>query len=218
MIKSGDLRRIFEGAKLYEKHLLNKEFLVVYFDNTKNEYNHKEIHFSDYNFQHLTGIIYKGKNVFNDGSISTMSKADFFYAALNKSLKIEDLYYKEDGTSDLKLQALNTAMTFPYTATMIGKYNNFRIAIIADICCGNIASAIALRCNENDKLKAVSLLKADVRTLVETPNPIKVICSKEKVDENKRAVKYSKVCRIAKNFDINILPDNIKSLISPDAL
>ena len=197
MIKTKDLRTVYDCAELYKRYLLDKDIMIVYLDRQDGKLKSLEHSFEAGNFQHLTGIEY------------TLSGAShFFQLALEKRLPIESCSYKADGTTPLKLEILPTIVSIPYKATMIGNYNDSKLNIFANKAYGNVYASLLIKKDNNNIYRPISALKSDIRNLATKANPIKLILIKD----NNEAL-YKTKCKIAKKFDINSLPKEIKDKI-----
>lgn len=111
MNKQQAISIISKCAKLYQKHLENKQIVFIY----RNELNHSdytEVQFRSYNFLHFTGVIPR----------SGLNANDFYRYALNSKLSENDFILKDNYTSILKLQVLESIMNIDKSARMIGNY------------------------------------------------------------------------------------------------
>lgn len=114
--KDSARRILICAAKKYDTYLNNKNFLIIYSEERRIQRRTKlqfsEISFSDYHFQHLTGIIYQNKllNIQkNDGK--RKAHEEFFRSCVTETLSHNEFDFK-DITTHKKLEVLEEAVQF----------------------------------------------------------------------------------------------------------
>lgn len=198
-IKEEETKIIQRCAMLFDAHLKNREFLMVFLNRIKNKLDFIEVTYRSQNYLHLTGA-------------KTQFKAPVFYdRCLAGKLSESDWDYDQFGFTKKKIEILKDQMTMPYRATMIGDYNysltHFKLS--TEEIYGNMRSCIGCIYEEsiNSYIPNTSLL-GDVRDFTNDYSPIKMIFVKNRHDQF-----YKAIAKQAKGFDINDLPNNIKEKI-----
>ena len=112
------------------------------------------------------------------------------------------------------MNIIESAMSLPYTAKMVGDFNYSGIKIQADIASGNNLFTMAFRNDEEQSLYPVSVLEEDIRTTTKAASPIVVVLRKDK-----RAKEYDEITYVSKNINITNLhfPKEIKDKLSDRA-
>ena len=87
---------ISKCAKLYHKYLENYQIVFVYRD-ANNHSAYTEVQFKTYNFLHFTGVIPR----------AGLNANDFYRHALNSKISEQDFSFKDNHTTELKLQILD---------------------------------------------------------------------------------------------------------------
>lgn len=86
------IENLIKAKKIYDKYLLNKDFLYVFKNKLNNKFEFFEMKCVRSNFLHLTGV-------------ETKIKALDFYKNLEKNrIPLDAINYKRNGTTKLKLQ------------------------------------------------------------------------------------------------------------------
>jgi len=144
------VRIIQDCAILYKKNLSGKNLLfLTTYDNTALCI---EALFMPHNFMHLTGVK------------SHLNSELFYRAASSRRLSVQDITLSQDGTVDLKLDALPQLMNIHTTARMVGDYDNSKPLLIADKFAGTIATAMGF-ISVNGFYIPNTALKKDVRDI-----------------------------------------------------
>ena len=125
---------VMRCAKQYDKNLLNQLFLIIYRDKKDNQIKYIEIFFGKENFQHLTGI----ELLDEQGGVRTHISELFYKKCVMNGLKKNEIKFREDGTTNLKLAALPVLMDIQKVTKIEGDYNSQRPYLIADKVIGNI--------------------------------------------------------------------------------
>ena len=191
---------IHEAAVKFEKNLNNKD--IMFLTKQGNSVRSYEIEFSSFHFKHFTGVK------------SNLSAVRFYSAAKSRKLTENDLFIQEPFLVQKKMNILESAMSLPYTAKMVGDFNYFGIKIQADIASGNNTFTMAFRNDENQSLYPVSVLEEDIRKSTKAASPIVVVLRKDK-----RAKEYDEITYVSKNINISNLhfPKEIKDILSDRA-
>ena len=113
-----------------------------------------EVRCREKNFLHLSGVKYINRDIrvqANRQNYEEVYAKHFFNLAMDSRLNINHCFYKDDGTTTLKLGILSHIFNFPYNATMIGNFNNSKPRLYTKKICGGITSCIGF-VNGNDGL------------------------------------------------------------------
>ena len=111
MTKKQAIAIITKCAKQYQQYLEHNQVVFVYRD----EYNHSHhtvVKFHSHNFLHFTGVVPR----------TGLNANGFYRASLNSRLSEKDFSFKNNHTTELKLQVLSTIMSIDTKARMIGNY------------------------------------------------------------------------------------------------
>ena len=178
---------ILNAAKKYKLALEGNIILFIYKFNKELKY--YEASFSGSNFLHLTGID------------SKLSAIDFYDAAISQKLIENDLIFKNDILTSMKLDIISEAVDITKTAKMIGIYNGPRVSLDADVGAGNVRYVMTFRENKNRNtlLYPLGIQKEDVRD-VAAQSPIYAILNKKASDKYYKEITYK-----SKNININKL-------------
>lgn len=206
MISYKDYTTILECVLLYKKELVNSNLLFLYQNRLTGKYEYVEVIFLAGNFMHLTGVIYQ--NLKHDEVTNSNDAVNFFRLAINKRLDINKCFYKDDGTTILKLRILTIIMNIKKSARMIGEYNGSKIHINANRMCGTTAATLAFVKNEKCEYYPSSTLCEDIRNLVKQYNTILAIYQKQLNDSKYKIIQYSN-----KKFNDQDIPISIRNLI-----
>ena len=95
-------RRVLNCAKQYQQNLLNKKFIIIYRERKDNIVRYIEVGFYERNYQHLTGI----ELVDKEGRVQHHQAVNFYRKCVENKLGVQEIRFKTDGTSQLKLLAL----------------------------------------------------------------------------------------------------------------
>lgn len=157
MTKKEAISIISKCAALYDANLCNKQLAFVYRDGN-NRSGFVEITFRSNNFMHFTGI---------DSKKHTKANA-FYRDALEKRLKESDIYFKDNHTTELKLQILQSIMNIPFSARMIGDYIGIHLELYTEKVAGTTTACLGLILRGNEYIPN-TILKEDIRNI--TPKP-----------------------------------------------
>ncbi|MDE6251345.1 MAG: hypothetical protein K2M78_01720 [Lachnospiraceae bacterium] len=93
-------------AKQYDKNLNGKNYIIIYRERTSNHIKSIEVKFDTDNYQHLTGI-----EMIDSYGNFRKNVADLFYSkCIKNTLRKDEIRFKNDGTTNLKLRALPILM------------------------------------------------------------------------------------------------------------
>ena len=188
---------VMRCAKQYEKNLLGKSYLIIYRDRSDNEIKDIEIYFGEENYQHLTGI----ELINADGNVREHVAELFFNKCLKNTLKKNEIQFRKDGTTNLKLAALPVMMQIQKVTKIAGNYNGMRPYLIADKLIGNVNFCLGLKWDDRkSRYVPSSSLLEDIKVLTETPSQVLAIFSKEEGEEVYRNVRH-----VAKGVNLNNL-------------
>ncbi len=199
-------RRVLNCAKQYQKNLLNKKLIIIYRERRDNAIRHIEVVFQEKNYQHLTGIELIDEN----GNLLHNQSMNFYRKCIENKLGLEEIRFKQDGTTHLKLAALPALMDITKITKITGDYNNVRPYLFVDKVMGGVNFCLGLS-KEEDVYVPSSALLEDIKRLTDAPSQVLAILEKERDEEI-----YSIVKHVAKGLNLNniVLPDVIDNMIS----
>ncbi len=204
MDKSEAINIITTCAKTYKKYLDGYQLAFVSRDKN-NHSSYTEVIFRSYNFLHFTGV-----NLRNG-----LSANDFYRYALNNRLSHKDFSFKNNHTTELKLQVLKTIVNIDTNARMIGNYIGPHIELYTEKVTGTTTACLGL-IEKNGYYIPNSVLNEDIRSIVpKPPEKIFAIFKKEiKSDLYTRLTYQSENLTIIKKC----LPKNLLDQIEPSLL
>ncbi len=204
--KNDARKKVLNCAKLYQQKLLNKKLLIIYRDRTDNNIHYIEVLFRDRNFQHLTGLELVDKN----GNVLRNQSLNFYRKCINNKLSNQEIQFKSDGTTPLKLDALSSIMDITRISKITGNYNHLRPYLFADKLIGGVNFCLGL-IQENDIYIPSSALLEDIKKLTVKPSQVLTILIKESTETI-----YSTVKHVAKGLKLShlTLPDEIQNMIN----
>lgn len=199
---------IMSGLSNYEKYLLNKKFIFVYYNNDDDSYEYIETVFSKAQFKHLCGISDDEKDieVYTKAGIvkEIVSAKDFFKLCKKNRLAEKHIIVKRDGTTIQKMNILNNLYKLTNSETLYCNIGRIK----KDLDCnamiglkgGNIS--LALRQVGNASVP-ISSLNFDIADTGEKLYKIVLVACKESEDSKYQEIKINKV-------SLSNLPENIK--------
>ena len=198
-------RRVLNCAKQYKQKLLNKKLIVIYREREDNTIRYIEVAFYERNFQHLTGIELLDK----DGNVLYHQALNFYRKCIENKLGINEIQFKSDGTSHLKLQALPTLMDVTKITKITGDYNNVRPYLFVDKVMGGVNFCLGLT-KENKEYVPSSALLEDIKKVTDAPSQVLAIFEKDANSEI-----YENIKHVAKGLNLNHiqLPSEISNMI-----
>lgn len=201
-----DARKIvLNCAKQYQQKLLNKKLLIIYRERKDNSIRYIEVLFYARNFQHLTGLelIDKSGNVIRNQSIN------FYRKCIENKLGLDEIQFKQDGTTHLKLRALSVLMDVTKITKITGDYNNTRPYLFVDKVIGGVNFCLGLSKEEEGYVPSSALLE-DIKKLTNTPSQVLAIFQKDSTSGVYSTIKY-----VAKGLNLNNInfPDEIKEMV-----
>ena len=203
--KSDARKKVLNCAKLYQQKLLNKKLLIIYRARTDNNIHYIEVLFRDRNFQHLTGLELVDKN----GNVLRNQSLNFYRKCINNKLSNQEIQFKSDGTTPLKLDALSSIMDITRITKITGNYNHLRPYLFADKLIGGVNFCLGL-IQEDDIYIPSSALLEDIKKLTVMPSQVLTILIKESTETI-----YSTVKHVAKGLKLNhlTLPAEIQNMV-----
>ena len=198
-------RRVLNCAKQYQQKLLNKKLIIIYRERNDNMIRYIEVAFYERNYQHLTGI----ELVDSEGNVLHHQAVNFYRKCIRNKLSIDEIQFKEDGTSQLKLLALPALMDVTKITKITGDYNNVRPYLFVDKVMGGVNFCLGLTKEESEYVPSSALLE-DIKKLTNAPSQVLAIFEKD-FDKNI----YENVKHVAKGLNLsNIkLPNEINRMI-----
>jgi len=199
-------RRVLNCAKQYQQNLLNKKFIIIYRERKDNIVRYIEVGFYERNYQHLTGI----ELVDKEGRVQHHQAVNFYRKCVENKLGVQEIRFKTDGTSQLKLLALPVLMDVAKITKITGDYNNKRPYLLVDKVIGGVNFCLGLSREKYEYVPSSALLE-DIKNFTDAPSQVLAILEKEDNGEV-----YEIVRHVAKGLNLNNidLPDEIKSKIS----
>lgn len=193
-------------AKQYQQLLQDKKFLIIYRDQLTKEIKYLEVLFLDRNYQHLTGL----ELIDGNGNILEHRSNDFYRKCVGNLLKSNEISFKPDGTTHLKLAALGSITRIHSITKIAGDYNNGKPRLYADKVIGGVNFCMGL-IKETDSYAPISALLEDIKTVTYAPSQVLAIFSKSKNDTT-----YKNIRHVAKGLNLIKLnlPAEINLLIS----
>ena len=193
------LKDLNHAKKIFDKYLLNKDFLYIYENKNDNLIEYFEMKCTANNFLHLTGI-------------KTNITASNFYSALsNGKISLKDIDYKLNGTTRLKLEVFSRLpLLFNSSIQVCFQDDFFTLRLQVDIMLNK------LPLNRKDIILGLKKIKKSnffvpASILKEEPQKIgknfsRVLCIMEK---NRFDKKYSVIKYKVKDIDIDELLNEI---------
>ncbi len=167
--KKEALRIIIATAKQYAEMLEGLNYLFVYRNRSNHKIEYFETVFLPRNYQHLTGID------FLDTKGHLQKNSVFFYKkCLDNTLTENEIRFKRDGTTALKLEALPKLVQFLRFSKMTTLYNGTRPRLAVDRVAGTINYCLGF-INDGDYFVPSSCLLEDIRKLGDKPSQILAI-------------------------------------------
>ena len=206
-ITKEDARRlVLNCAKKYQQNLLNKILLVIYRDRLDNKIHFIEVVFRKRNYQHLTGL----ELIDNNGKVLRNQSLNFYRKCIENKLSLNEIRFRQDGTTQLKLTALPILMDVTKITKITGDYNNLRPYLFVDKVMGGVNFCLGLSLENNIYVPSSALLE-DIKNLTNTPSQVLAILQKDITD-----IKYTNVKHVAKGLSLEklVLPDDIKKMIN----
>ena len=198
-------RRVLNCAKQYQQRLLNKKLIIIYREKRDNVIRYIEVVFHERNYQHLTGLELIDKN----GDVLRNQSMNFYRKCIENKLSVDELRFKPDGTTQLKLEALPVLMDITKITKITGDYNNVRPYLFVDKVIGGVNFCLGLSRDDNVYVPSSALLE-DIKRLTEAPSQVLAILEKD-VD----ADIYSIIKHVAKGLNLSniTLPQEINAMI-----
>ena len=161
--------------------------------------------FYDRNYQHLTGL----ELIDDDGNILQHQAKNFYRKCIENKLGVNEFRFKEDGTTHLKLAALDSLTDVSKITKITGDYNGIRPYLYVDKIMGGINFCLGLSKEEEAYVPSSALLE-DIKKLTDTPSQVLAILEKDIGDDMYFTVKH-----VAKGLNLNniVLPDKINEMI-----
>ena len=136
---------VLNCAKKYHQNLLNKMLLVIYRDRHDNKIRYIEVVFHKRNYQHLTGLELIDKK----GKVLRNQSINFYRKCIENKLSLNEIRFRPDGTTQLKLAALPILMDVTKITKITGDYNNFRPFLYVDKVMGGVNFCLGLTLENN---------------------------------------------------------------------
>ncbi|MEF9945248.1 MAG: PBECR4 domain-containing protein [Lachnospiraceae bacterium] len=158
------------------------------------------------NFQHLTGL----ELIDVDGNVLRGQSENFYRKCVENKLSTDELQFKADGTTHLKLGALPTFMDVTKITKIAGEYNNVRPYLFVDKVIGGVNFCLGLKKEDIGYVPSSALLE-DIKKLTDAPSQVLAILRKDIEQEIYKEVKY-----VTKGLNLNkiYLPDEITEIIN----
>lgn len=198
-------RRVLNCAKQYQQRLLNKKLIIIYREKKDNVIRYIEVVFHERNYQHLTGLELIDKK----GNVLRNQSMNFYRKCIENKLSVEELRFKQDGTTQLKLEALPVLMDVTKITKITGNYNNVRPYLFVDKVIGGVNFCLGLSRDDNVYVPSSALLE-DIKRLTEAPSQVLAILEKDVGTDI-----YSTIKHVAKGLNLSniTLPQEINAMI-----
>ncbi|HKM21657.1 MAG TPA: PBECR4 domain-containing protein [Lachnospiraceae bacterium] len=154
-------RIVMQCAKQYQTNLLGKQFMLIYRERNDNQVKDIEFRFEKGNYQHLTGI----EMIDENGDIREHVSELFYSKCLNNQLAKDEIRFKKNGTTNLKLLALPVMMDLHKVTKIAGDFNYSRPYLVADKVIGNVNFCLGLR-RADEYYVPASVLLEDINKMV----------------------------------------------------
>ena len=187
---------VLNCAKQYDKNLKGKQYIILYKDRLTNRLQYLEVRFEDINYQHLTGI----EMIDSNGKIRKNVSALFYKKCLRNTLKKDEICFKSDGTTHLKLLALPVIMDIQKVTKIAGDSNSSRTCVVADKLDGNINFCLGLKEISTNSYVPASALLENIKKITKNQSQVIAIFSKNTSESVYKTIRY-----IAKGTDLQKL-------------
>jgi hypothetical protein len=191
--KKEALKIVIATAKEYHRILEGINYLFIYRNRKNNCVEFFESVFLPRNFLHLTGLEY----VNSEGKVQN-NAIDFYNKCIKNILVEEEIRFKADGTTSLKLQALPKLVNFLQFSKITTLYNGVRPKLSMERIAGTTNYCMGF-VKDNEYYVPNSCLLEDIRNLGENPSQILAIFSKS---ANDKGGVYKNICYVAKGVPI----------------
>lgn len=191
------LHIIVHAAKEYEERMRNKNFLIIYQENTITKT--VSVGFRDMNFLHMTGVK------------SALTAKQFYMACIHGKLSVNDFEIDNKGKVQQKIAVLPYLSQLLYNNCMVGNFINSGICIQADYFVGNTRAILSVGFRRGKNLDyPVTLYNEDIRKLSHPTCKVLAIFVKEEREEF-----YTECSYLSKEQVFEKLPisDEIEKLI-----
>lgn len=204
MTKKEAINIIVKCAKKYQQYLEGNQVAFVY-RNEHNQSDYTAVKFQSYNFLHFTGVSPR----------KGMNANDFYRAALNNRLGVNDFSLKNNYTTELKLNVLDTIMNIDKKARMIGNYMGPHLELYTEKVTGTTTACLGLIQNKECYIPN-SVLCEDIRSIVPKPPGKIYAIFKKPIKETL----YTQLTYKSDNIAIirKCLPEELKKEISSSLL
>ncbi|MEG0020798.1 MAG: PBECR4 domain-containing protein, partial [Oscillospiraceae bacterium] len=160
MKKEAAIKIITDCAKIYDTNLANKNILFL-FKSSGNKIEYFEAVFLPQHFLHLTGVQPAPKKT---------STINFYKKCLTGKLSPHDFSFAPNGTTDMKLQVLQSLMKIDKTAKMVGEFNFSKSMLHTEKLAGSIVACLGFAKNNKTRYYFPNTaLKEDIRDLTVKP-------------------------------------------------
>ena len=205
--KRDAIRIVSSAAKEYQKKLEGTNLLFIYRDRKTNQIEFFEAIFLANNFQHLSGI----EMIDSDGN-RVQSATLFYQKCLDGKLKEEEIRFKDDGTTELKLNALPYVVSFIDKSKITGLFNGKGLTLEIDRLVGTVTYCLGF-IQDGEYFYPGSCLLSDFCNLVDVPSQVLAIFSKS-VEEKEPL--YKNIRYLAKGFPIEKVnfPEKLRDKIT----
>lgn len=207
--KEEAVNKVISNSKEYQKILADKDFIVLYKDKDTNRIESLELIFRPSNYQHLTGLLLLDL----DGNIKKYCSMEFYHKCISGLLTKDEIQFKNNITTNMKLDCLDILMSFTKISKISGEYDKSRgILLEGDYLIGGIHGFYTISKNgEEETYYPRSVIKGDIRKYSVTNNQVLAILSSHYKNKDNYEVEY-----IAKGVKLENLtiPKEIKGKIN----
>ena len=198
------LKDIEKSKIIFDDLLLNKNYMYIYRSNTNNKIEFFEVKCMSNNFLHLTGV-------------KTSLKPSLFYSAIeNNKLSLNQIDYKENGTTKLKLDIFEKLpLLFNSPIQVCFQDNFFTLKLSVDILLNRSnlnQKDIVLGLKRDKKFDffiPASILKIEPKVIGKDFSRVLCILEKDRKEKKYSNIKYKvkdlEVLDILKEIDIELI-------------
>lgn len=195
---------VAKAAKDYRDILEGKNYLFIFRARETNKIAYFETAFRPRNFQHLTGI-----EMLDDKGKLERKPLLFYERCLAGKLSESIIQFRNDGTTQMKLEALPRIVNFVSSSKMTGIYNGIKPLLAVDRLAGTTSFCLGFT-QDGDYYAPSSCLLEDIRDLTVKPSQVLAVMSKKSDEEI-----YKDIRHVAKGVPFNklVLPGELGSIV-----
>jgi len=186
---------VIRCAQMYQDNLCDKKLLFIYFIGA--DVKAINIFYQRSNFKHLTGII------------SNCTPIDFFNYCKNETITEQQINFKKNGTTVLKLRVLEDIMNVAHRAKFLGNYLNSNIYLELDKVVGNVSCGLGIGKIEEREYYPKSVLNGDMRKQIDNTRPVVAVFEKLSEEPKYRIVRMRDTLTEDQKSSINVFVNTL---------